>query len=66
MSGVGVRTDAELQATVIFPAALAVAQELGKSGKEFIVACVVGYEVACRTGEYLGPSHYQVRVFRPA
>ncbi|KAH8798531.1 hypothetical protein F5884DRAFT_742925 [Xylogone sp. PMI_703] len=46
-------------ATVVFPAALAVAQNIGANGKEFITACVVGYEVACRTGEYLGKSHYQ-------
>ncbi|CAI7567286.1 unnamed protein product [Penicillium manginii] len=35
-------------ATVIFPAALAVAQDLKSSGEEFITACVVGYEVGCR------------------
>ncbi|PKY08692.1 2-methylcitrate dehydratase PrpD [Aspergillus campestris IBT 28561] len=46
-------------ATVVFPTALAVAQEKGATGKEFITACVVGYEVACRTGEYLGKTHYQ-------
>ncbi|GFF51706.1 hypothetical protein IFM61606_02316 [Aspergillus udagawae] len=46
-------------ATVIFPAALAVAQDIHADGKEFITACVVGYEVGCRTGEYLGKSHYE-------
>ncbi|KAL4959518.1 MmgE/PrpD family protein [Aspergillus stella-maris] len=46
-------------ATVIFPTALAVAQDVGASGKDFITACVVGYEVACRTGEYLGKAHYE-------
>jgi 2-methylcitrate dehydratase PrpD len=46
---------------VIFPAALAVSQDIGASGKDFIVACVVGYEVGCRVGEYLGKSHYEVR-----
>ncbi|KAJ5679559.1 hypothetical protein N7462_007803 [Penicillium macrosclerotiorum] len=46
-------------ATVIFPAALAVAQDVDASGEEFIVACVVGYEVGCRVGEYLGKSHYE-------
>jgi aconitate decarboxylase len=44
---------------VIFPAALAVAQDIHADGKEFITACVVGYEVGCRTGEYLGKSHYE-------
>jgi hypothetical protein len=46
---------------VIFPAALAVAQDLKADGKEFITACVVGYEASCRTGEFLGTSHYEVR-----
>jgi aconitate decarboxylase len=46
---------------VIFPAALAVSQDIGASGEEFITACVVGYEVGCRVGEYLGKSHYEVR-----
>ncbi|KAL4957060.1 hypothetical protein BDW69DRAFT_201952 [Aspergillus filifer] len=46
-------------ATVIFPTALAVAQDVGASGKDFITACVVGYEVACRAGEYLGKAHYE-------
>jgi aconitate decarboxylase len=47
-------------ATVIFPAALAVSQDIGVSGEDFITACVVGYEVGCRVGEYLGKSHYEV------
>ncbi|KAL4928900.1 MmgE/PrpD family protein [Aspergillus undulatus] len=46
-------------ATVIFPTALAVAQDVGANGKDFITACVVGYEVACRAGEYLGKAHYE-------
>ncbi|KAE8419630.1 hypothetical protein BDV36DRAFT_307611 [Aspergillus pseudocaelatus] len=45
-------------ATVIFPAALAVAQDLNANGRDFITACVVGYEVGCRVGEFLGKSHY--------
>ncbi|CAK7238129.1 hypothetical protein SEUCBS140593_010355 [Sporothrix eucalyptigena] len=45
-------------ATVVFPAALAVAQEVGASSKAFLTACVAGYDVACRVGEFLGPSHY--------
>lgn len=47
-------------ATVVFPPALAVAQALGKSGSELLVACVAGYEVGIRVGEYLGRSHYRV------
>ncbi|KAL2785455.1 hypothetical protein BJX66DRAFT_347473 [Aspergillus keveii] len=46
-------------ATVIFPAALAVAQDVGADGKDFITACVVGYEVGCRVGAYFGKSHYE-------
>jgi 2-methylcitrate dehydratase PrpD len=47
-------------ATVVFPAAWAAAQALGRSGKEFITASVVGYEVGIRIGEFLGRSHYKV------
>ena len=46
--------------TVVFPPALAVAQALGRSGRDLITAAVAGYEVACRVGEYLGPTHYRV------
>ncbi|KAL4914557.1 hypothetical protein BDW62DRAFT_190113 [Aspergillus aurantiobrunneus] len=46
-------------ATIIYPTALAVAQDVGATGKEFITACVVGYEFACRAGEYLGKAHYE-------
>jgi 2-methylcitrate dehydratase PrpD len=47
-------------ATVVFPPALAVAQERVSTGREFITACVAGYEVGIRVGEFLGRSHYQV------
>src|SRR5580698_515018 len=46
--------------TVVFPAAWAVAQALGRSGKEFIAASVAGYEVGIRVGEFLGRSHYKI------
>lgn len=46
--------------TVVFPAALAVAQEQGSSGREFLAAAVAGYEVGIRVGEFLGRSHYKV------
>lgn len=45
---------------VVFPAALAVAQNAGASGREFLTACVAGYETGIRAGEYLGLSHYKV------
>jgi 2-methylcitrate dehydratase PrpD len=47
-------------ATVVFPAALAVAQALGSSGRELLAASVAGYEVGIRVGEFLGRSHYRI------
>jgi 2-methylcitrate dehydratase PrpD len=46
--------------TVVFPAALAVAQAEGRSGRDLITACVAGYEAGCRVGEFLGRSHYKL------
>ena len=47
-------------ATVVFSPALAVAQSIKASGEEFVVACIAGYEVGIRVGEFLGRSHYKV------
>lgn len=47
-------------ATVVFPPALAAAQALGASGQDLLTACVAGYEVGIRVGEFLGRSHYRV------
>ncbi|BDW10856.1 2-methylcitrate dehydratase [Polynucleobacter sp. SHI8] len=47
-------------ATVVFSPALAVAQSIKASGEEFMVACIAGYEVGIRVGEFLGRSHYKV------
>ena len=47
-------------ATVVFPAALAVAQAIGASGRDLLVASVAGYEVGIRIGEFLGRSHYRI------
>lgn len=47
-------------AAVVFPAALAVAQSIGASGREFLAAVVAGYEVGIRIGEFLGRSHYRI------
>jgi len=47
-------------ATVVFPAALAVAQAIGASGQQLLTAAVAGYEVGIRVGEFLGRSHYKV------
>ncbi|PTB99266.1 2-methylcitrate dehydratase [Marinobacter sp. Z-F4-2] len=47
-------------ATVVFPTAVAVAQEIGASGKDFLVAAICGYEAGIRIGEFLGLSHYRI------
>lgn len=47
-------------ATIVFPAALAIAQEKRLSGQDFLAACVAGYEVGIRVGEFLGRSHYAI------
>lgn len=47
-------------ATVVFPAVLAAAQHTGASGRDMVVASVVGYEVGIRIGAFLGRSHYRV------
>jgi len=47
-------------AAIVFPACLAMAQKLGVSGTKFLTACIAGYEVGIRVGEFLGRSHYEV------
>lgn len=47
-------------ATVVFPAVLATAQHTGASGRDMLVAAVVGYEAGIRIGAFLGRSHYRV------
>ncbi|NWD23548.1 MmgE/PrpD family protein [Pseudomonas yamanorum] len=47
-------------ATVVFPAAFAAAQDLGKSGRELLLASVAGYEAGIRIGEFMGRSHYRI------
>jgi 2-methylcitrate dehydratase PrpD len=46
--------------TVVFPAVLAAAQDLDVSGRDFILASLVGYEAGIRIGEFLGRSHYTI------
>src|SRR5689334_16784795 len=46
-------------ATVVFPAVLAAAQQTGASGRDVLVAAVVGYEAGIRIGSFLGRSHYR-------
>jgi 2-methylcitrate dehydratase PrpD len=45
-------------AVVVVPAALAVAEQVGASGKELLAAVTLGYEVAIRVGESVGKTHY--------
>jgi 2-methylcitrate dehydratase PrpD len=45
---------------VVFPPVVAVAQQLGSSGREIITAAVAGYEAGIRIGEFLGRSHYKI------
>src|SRR3546814_3330358 len=47
-------------AAVVFPPAIAVAQALGRSGKDLLTASVAGYEVGIRIGEFLGRSNYKI------
>jgi 2-methylcitrate dehydratase PrpD len=44
----------------VFPPALAMAQQRGLSGRDFLLAVVAGYEAGIRIGEFLGRSHYKV------
>jgi len=46
--------------TVVFPAVLALAQAEKKSGKDFLLAAIAGYETGIRVGEFLGRTHYTV------
>jgi 2-methylcitrate dehydratase PrpD len=43
----------------VLPAVLALAEELGSSGAEVLVALVTGIEVECRLSAVLGPEHYE-------
>lgn len=45
-------------ATVVFPPLVALAQQIGASGRDILTAAVAGYEVGIRVGEFLGRSHY--------
>ena len=49
----------------VFSAALAVAEELGASGRDFIVSSVCGFEVAARLAMALRPKEHYGRGFHP-
>ena len=44
---------------VVFAAAMAVAEKQGASGKAFLEAALLGSEVCCYLGNWLGRSHYE-------
>ncbi|OGO44541.1 MAG: hypothetical protein A2Z05_01270 [Chloroflexi bacterium RBG_16_60_22] len=46
--------------TVILPAVLALGESEGISGKEALLAYILGYDVGSRMGTGLGPAHYDV------
>ena len=50
---------------VVFPAALAAGEMAGASGRRFILAVVLGYEVMIRLGTALGPENSYKRGFHP-
>lgn len=43
---------------VVVPAALAMAERTGASGRDLLCAVVAGYEIMVRVGAALGPEHY--------
>ena len=43
----------------VFPAVIAMAQQVSATGKEFLLAAQIGLEVACRVGAFMGRSHYE-------
>jgi 2-methylcitrate dehydratase PrpD len=47
-------------ATVVFPAALAAAQQEDVPGTELLAAVIAGYEAGIRIGEFLGRTHYKI------
>ncbi|MDI7260583.1 MAG: MmgE/PrpD family protein [Thermodesulfobacteriota bacterium] len=50
---------------VVYPTALATSEMAGASGKDFIGAVVLGYEVMIRLGKAIGPENSYQRGFHP-
>lgn len=44
----------------VIPSALAIAEKVGASGKDFVDAALIGVEASCRIGAWLGRAHYQL------
>ena len=49
----------------VVPAAFAVGELVGASGREVLTAIVAGYEVCCRLGQALDPTSHYARGFHP-
>jgi 2-methylcitrate dehydratase PrpD len=49
----------------VVPAAFAVGEMVGASGKQVLTAIVAGYEVCCRLGNALDPTSHYARGFHP-
>lgn len=49
----------------VVPAALAVGEMVGASGRDVLTAIVAGYEVCCRLGNALDPTSHYARGFHP-
>jgi len=47
-------------AVAVIPAALALAEARGLTGRRFLASVIAGYEVMARLGAYMGISHYKV------
>ncbi len=50
---------------VVVPAALALAEETGASGRDLLEAVVIGYEAMGRAGIAVGPASHMLRGFHP-
>src|SRR5947209_14853350 len=58
--------DSSLHASApVVPAAFAVGELIGASGREVLTAIVAGYEVCCRLGNALDPTSHYARGFHP-
>lgn len=42
----------------VAPAVFALAEKQGNNGRDALLAFILGVEIECRVGRYLGPSHY--------
>lgn len=49
----------------VVPAAFAIGETVGASGREVLTAIVAGYEVCCRLGNALDPTSHYARGFHP-